>query len=190
MARGITTAALLALQGEVVTRTVAAFLDFPSGPVRVNGSASSIVIGGNEFLGVGALGTISVAEEGVELQAYGMTLQLSPVPSDAVIASMTESYQGRPATVWEVLLDPVTSQVVADPLVIFRGRMDQMNIRLGASGAVEVKAQNRLRDWERARLSRYTSEDQRRAHPTDLGFEFVSSTTEKEIVWPAKSFRG
>ncbi|WP_307139895.1 hypothetical protein [Pseudoroseomonas cervicalis] len=167
---------------------MAAYLDFPSAPVRVNGSPATIFIGGHEYLGVGALGSISMAEEGVELQAYGMTLQLSAIPRDAAIASLAEAYQGREAIVWEVLFDAAW-KVIADPITIFRGRMDQMNLALGSTGKVEVKLESRLRDWERPRLRRYTSEDQRREHPADLGFEFVSKTTEKELIWPAKSFR-
>jgi hypothetical protein len=187
--RGMTTAARAAAQGEVVTRIVAVELDFPGGVVRLNGSPVPVWIGGSEYLGVGALGSISEIEESVDLAAYGLSLQLSGIPRDAMIVSLAEPYQGRRATVWEVLLDGATWQPVSEPLVMFRGRMDQMNATLGAEARVELKLENRLRDWERPRIRRYTSEDQRRLWPTDLGFEFVPATTEKEIIWPSASFR-
>ncbi|EHM01163.1 hypothetical protein HMPREF9946_02238 [Acetobacteraceae bacterium AT-5844] len=186
----MTTAARAAAQGEVVTRVVAVDLDFPSGHVRLNGSPVSVWIGGNEFHGVGQLGGISAVEESVDLAAYGLTLQLSGIPRDAMVASLAEDYQGRAGIAWEVLLDNTSWQPISEPLLMFRGRMDQMNARLGTEAAVEVKLENRLRDWERPRIRRYTSEDQRRIWPTDLGFEFVPATVEKELIWPAKSFRG
>ena len=188
MSRGLTTAAATAATSEIVARTVAVELDFAGGVVRVNGSVASITIGGNEFLGIGGLGGISAAEESAELQAYGLTVSLSGIPRDAISLALAEAYQGRAATVWEVLLNRDTWQPIADPVVIFRGRMDQMNVSLGQSATVEVRLENRLVDWERPRIRRYTSEDQQVAFPTDRGFEFVSDTAEREIVWPAASF--
>jgi hypothetical protein len=54
--------------------------------------------------------------------------------------------------------------------------------------SVTVRLENRLADWERPRLRRYTDEDQQRAHPGDKGFEFVTSTVDKDIVWPASNW--
>ena len=188
MSRGLTTAAATAATSEIVARTVAVELDFAGGVVRVNGSVASITIGGNEFLGIGGLGGISAAEESAELQAYGLTVSLSGIPRDAIALALAEAYQGRAATVWEVLLNRDTWRPIADPVVIFRGRMDQMNVALGQTATVEVRLENRLVDWERPRIRRYTSEDQQVAFPTDRGFEFVTDVAEREIVWPQASF--
>lgn len=184
------TGALAASLGERVVRSVAVALDFPSGIARWNSSPSDIVIGGQTFLGVGALGTISAAEEGIELRAYGMTVGVTGIPRDAVALALGQAYQGRAGTVWEVMLDATTWQPLADPIVIFRGRMDQMDVTLGATAEVQVKLENRLTDWERPKIVRYTDSDQRRRDPNDGSFRFLPATTEKEIIWPARSFRG
>ncbi|WP_307138286.1 hypothetical protein [Pseudoroseomonas cervicalis] len=186
----MTTDAISAATSEVVARVLAVDLDFPSAHVRLSGSSTSIFVGGEEFLGVGQLGSITAVEESVELKSYGIQLRLSGIPRDAMLSALSEAYQGRRATVWEVLLNPSTMQAIADPIVTFRGRMDQMNGTFGREAVVSLSLENRLRDWERPRLSRYTTEDQRRTFPDDLGFAYVSTTTEKEVTWPAKSFRG
>lgn len=188
MSRGLTTAAANAVASETPLRTVAVELDFPSGFTRANGSPSDLTLFGNTFIGVGGLGAISVVEESAELRAYDLTLQLSGVPRDAVAVSLTEAYQGRRGTVWEVLLDPATYLPIADPITIFRGRMDQMTVSLGDTATVRVTLLNRLADWERPRVSRYTDEDQKRLHPEDDGFKFLPSTTEKQLIWPARSW--
>jgi hypothetical protein len=188
MSRQLTSAAALAVQQEVVARTMAVALDFPSGIARWNASPVSIWIDGAEFLGVGVLGSISVIDESAELRAAGMTVALSGVPRDAVAAAMTQAYQRRPATVWEVVLDQATWQPVEDPIVVFKGRIDQLLVEMGETARVVCRLESRLVDGERARIRRYTDEDQQRAHPGDRFFRFVSATTEKEIVWPAKSF--
>ena len=79
-------------------------------------------------------------------------------------------------------------QPIADPIIIFRGRMDLMEISLGEEGVVRVRLENRLADWERPRVRRYTAEDQEAEHPGDLGFRFLSVTTEKELIWPNRTF--
>jgi len=188
MSRGLTTAALNAVQAEVVARTVAVSLDFPSGISRFNGSPADIAIGGETFLGVGGLGGISATSESNELRAYDLTVELSGVPNDSVAVALTEAYQGREGVVWEVLFDRATGAVIADPVVIFRGRMDQMTVQMGQAAKVTVKLINRLADWERPKLSRYTDEEQTRLYAGDDGLKFVAATVEKELVWPAAGF--
>ncbi|HTN12514.1 MAG TPA: hypothetical protein VL154_16210 [Acetobacteraceae bacterium] len=188
--RGLTPAAEAAVQQEIVARTVAVELDFVSAPVRVNGSPNSIMIGADEFVGVGGLGSIATAEEATELKAYSLNLSLSGIPRDAVATAMTEAYQSRRATIWEVLLDPASGHVIDDPVVVFRGRMSQMNVTLGETATVEVVLENRLTAWDRPRLRRYTDADQQREHPGDLALQFVDATTDQEITWPARSFFG
>jgi hypothetical protein len=187
MSRGLTAAAVTASGSEVVTRTMAVELDFPSGFVRYSGSPFDITISGETFSGVGMLAAASAAEESAELRAASMTVSLSGIPGDAIALALAEAYQGRKATVWEVMIAD-TGLVVADPVVIFRGRMDQLDIELGETSSVRVSLTNRLADWERARVRRYTQEDQQQDYPADEFFRFVSATTEKEVMWPASSF--
>lgn len=188
MPRGLTTAAATALATEAPARTVAVDLDFPSGHVRFNGSPSDLVIGGNAFLGLGGLGAISVVEESDEMRSYDLSVQLSGIPRDAIAAALTEAYQGRAGVIYEVPLETTTLQPIADPFVVFRGRMDRMDISLGSTATVAVKLLNRLADWERPRLRRYTDEDQQRVHPGDYGLAFVPATVEKELIWPTRGW--
>ena len=190
MTRNLTPAAAAAVQADVVMRTVAVELMFDAAPVRLNGSLVPIMIGGVEFAGVGQLGSISTIEETAELQSAGIRLALTGIPRDALALALTEPCQGRRCTVWEVWLDRETGGVIADPSVVFRGRMDTMSARLGEVATVEVTIEDRLTDMDRPNLALYADEDQRRAHPTDGFFRFVPATAEKEIVWPAASFRG
>jgi hypothetical protein len=190
MTRGLSTAVGTAVQGERVLRTVAADLDFSTGPVRVVAGPRDITIGGNSFTAIYTLGGISEVEETPELQAAALTLQLAGVPRDAVNIAMTNRCQGRAGTIYEVVFDLVTEQPLADPFIMFRGRMDNMQVDLGETATVRVSMTNRLADWSRPRFRRYTDEEHRRRYPSDRGFRFVTATASKEIVWPAKGFQG
>jgi hypothetical protein len=188
MARGLSSAAIASVTSETPIRTVAIELDFPSGFVRINGSPADISLNGNIFLGVGGLGAITTVEESAELRAFDLSVQLSGVPRDSVAIALSQAYQGRRGSVWEVPLSPTTYQPVDAPILFFRGRMDQLDITVGDTATVSVRLQNRLADWDRPKLRRYTDEDQRRAHPGDLGLRFVAATVEKQLLWPAKGW--
>lgn len=188
MTRGLTAAAATAAAEETVTRVVAVALDFPSGFVRWNSSTTDFTIGGQIFYGVGGIGNIGPAEEGVELRSFGITATLTGIPRDMVSLALGQAYQGRSGTVWEIQLDQTTWQPIANPQIIFRGRMDQMDITMGETAQVSVRLENRLTDWERARIQRYTDAEQRRRDQNDGSFRFVSTATEKEIVWPNQAF--
>lgn len=187
MTRGLSPAALALVQSEIVSRTVAVELQFPGGIVRWNGTQRDMNIAGNTFLGIGTLGSISLIEEGAELRAYGLTVQVSAIPRDMVSLALSQNYSGKPATVWEVPLAD-SGEPAANPFVIFRGRMDQMDISVGSTATVTVRLENRLADWERPRIRRYTDADQKTRFPNDQGFRFVSVTTDKELIWPDKGF--
>lgn len=188
MSRGLTTAAANAAAEEVVRRTVAVALDFSSGWVRLNGSPVDLTIDGDTYVGIGGLGAISRSSESAELRSYDLTVALTGIPVDVIALALAEDYQGRAGMVWEVLLDRSTNAVIADPVLIFRGRMDTMDITVGQTATVTVTMQNRLADWERPRILRYTDEDQKRLNAGDRGMEFLAATVEKQLIWPAGSW--
>jgi hypothetical protein len=74
--------------------------------------------------------------------------------------------------------------VISNPIVVFSGFMDTMVINDGGETAtIQVTVENRLIEFERTRVRRYTAEDQKIDFPTDKGLEFVAEMEEKEIVW-------
>jgi hypothetical protein len=187
-ARGITTAAATAIAAETVGRCIAMDFDFPSAVIRLAAAPFDIIIGGETYLGLGQLVSVSGVQEAVELRSYGLTAQLSGIPRDAVALALTEAYRNRPAQLWEVVFDPATWQPVADPILMFRGRMDQMLVEVGGTCTVSVQLESRLRDWERAAGVLATHEEQQLRHAGDDFFAFVSDTAQRNIIWPAASF--
>lgn len=134
------------------------------------------------WIGVGTLGSISEIEEGVDLQMYGLTLSLSGLESSVVAKCLGTGYAGRPATVWLGLLD-VDYQIIADPIVVFKGVMDTMPLKLGKDAVIQLTIESKLVNWERPYGRRYNDEDQKFEFSGDRGFEFVSQMVEKEILW-------
>lgn len=182
MSRDLSASVEAATLAAVVRPVIGVELDFASGTLRANSSPYTLTINGNSFLGVGLLGGIVPVEETSELGAYQMAMRLSGVPRDRVALALAEHVQGRDCSVWFVTLDE-SHAVVASPVKIFGGRIDNMLVTMGDTCDVTVTVENVLADWDRPRIRRYTDEDQKSVYAGDRFFEYVPAMQEKELVW-------
>lgn len=185
MSRGLTTAQLAAIADESVRRAFAVELEFDSGFSRVVTAPYDIEIDGDTYTG-GLMAGVSDVEEASELGAVSMTVALAGIPRDAINIALDEPFQNRPATVWLVLFD--TAWAPIDPILLFRGRIDQMAIDLGATAKVTLSLSSRLLDWERARGGRYSDEEQQAAYPNDFGLQAAAAMATKELTWPSRDW--
>lgn len=180
--RDIQAAAAAAIQGGNVPYIVLVELDFVEGFVRMCNAGYAFQWNGYTWTGAGNLGTISAIEEGQDLQMYGCTLTLSGIASDVIAKCFGVGYSGRKATIWIAPLDS-NYNILADPVIVFKGKMDTMPISLGENSQVQVTIESKLVDWERPRVRRYNNEDQQAEFPGDKGFEFVPQMVEKQLLW-------
>jgi len=181
MSRTATAATLTESTSEAPRAVLFAELDYPSGFVRVNSSDRAIVFSSNTYKGVGELGAVSSIGEASELQASGLELSLTGIDT-ANIAHAFENAQGRAGKVWLGFLD-TNYALVADPALMFSGRIDSVSVELGQVGTVRVALENRIVAWERPKVRRYTNEDQQQRFTGDLFLEFVAQTVNKELLW-------
>ena len=192
MTRTIATANKNETTGEVFRPVLFLFLDLDGGDVTVNSSDQDIAwdydgdSSDETFTGVGQFGSVSVINESADLKASGIQCMLSGIPTTHISNALSESYSGRTAKLYLGFLN-ASRVLVADPMVIFAGRIDAMDIQIGKTASVSVSIESKLVDWERARIRRYTNEDQRNLYSTDEFCEFVVQTVEKELVWGQKT---
>jgi len=168
---------------EVVRPILLAYLDFLGGEKRLWSGIGTLSWDGEEWAGTGYLGRISTIEETMELRAAGMSMQLSGVKNVDLAEVIAEPIQGRRAKVFLGFLNS-NFTLVSDPIVIFDGRMDTVEIVDGGQTAtITMMVENRLRDLDRARTRRYTDADQQSRYPTDRGLEYVPALQETDILW-------
>lgn len=182
MSRSLTGTVQSALAAANVPAVVLCELDFSSGFVRLNSGGTALTWNSYTWEGIGKLGRVEVVREGESLEARGVELTLSGIPSAYVTTALTESYQGRSAQLWLAVLS-ADYAVLADPVPIFAGRMDNMSIAMGETANITVRCESRLADWDRPRLRRYNDADQQAEYAGDLGFAFVEQMVDKQIVW-------
>jgi hypothetical protein len=104
-----------------------------TGPViRLLDGSSTLSFGGDTFSGkdptFGALAAIDAIEDGVGDEAPGLSITLHP-SSDAAAATLSAAtMQGSPVSLWIGAIDQTTRAVIADPLLLFFGELDQPTI--------------------------------------------------------------
>ena len=180
--RDMTTTSDAALQSQNVPYLVLVEMNFTDGTVRLTNAGYDFQWNGYTWTGAGELGSISAIEEGLDLQMYGCNLTLSGIDQASVALCLGSGYAGRDATIWLAPLDP-NYNLLNDPVIIFKGKMDTMPIKLGNQAAIQLTIESRLIDWERPRFRRFNDADQKSDFPNDRGFEFVAQMVEKEILW-------
>ena len=73
--------------------------------------------------------------------------------------------------------------ILADPKLIFTGRMDNMEIEAGRTATIVLQAESRLADLERPRVRRFNGADQRAEYPDDAGLDFAEAMVEWSGTW-------
>lgn len=183
MSRSLTSAMESAVTADLVRPILLVQCAFDSGNLNLWNGIGDLTVGSVDYVGAGTLLSVGEISETSELAANGLNVALSGVTEPLISKARDEDYQGRELTVLMGAMD-ATNSVIADPVIIFSGFMDTMVINDGAETAtIQVTVENRLIEFERNRVRRYTAEDQKIDYPNDKGLEFVAEIAEKEITW-------
>jgi len=183
MSRSLTTGMQSAVIADLVRPITLVQCAFDSGNLNLWSGIGDLTVDSVDYVGAGSLLSIGEIAETSELSANGITVTLSGVTSPLLAKARDEDYQGRELKVLLGAMDAANG-VISDPVVVFSGFMDTMVINDGGETAtIQVTVENRLIEFERTRVRRYTAEDQKIDYPTDKGLEFVAEMAEKEIIW-------
>lgn len=153
-----------------------------SSALRVCSAGYDMDWNGATWLGLGSLGSIEPIQEQASLEAIGVRLTLTGVPTDLISITLGEQYQGKACQIWFAPLS-ADLRLVSQPVRLFSGRMDTMDTEVGETSTITVSAESRMVAWDKPRARRYNNEDQQSRFPGDRGFEFVAQMVEKSLIW-------
>lgn len=185
MSRTITAATKTASEGEHVIIIALADFDFTSGTIYVTSAPYKVPFNGQDYIGLGIFGKVSPVEEGAEQKAYQLAFELSGVNNALISTTLNEDYQGRACNLYFALLDD-DYQLIDDPVLVFAGLMDTMDIKAGKEATITLVANSRLARWEQPVHHRYNNAAQQANFAGDKGLEFMEQMIEKEIIWPSR----
>lgn len=186
MARDLNSPMTTAVDEQLVKPAILFQAEFSDGTVRMWTGVGDLSWDSQTWTGAGNFIQLGKIEETTDIKARGVSITLSGIPSSLISTALQSEYQGRFLTIWLMLFDKDTDAIVSDPVILFKGRMDTMEIDEGEETAtIFLSAESRLIDFERKRNRRYTNEDQKIDYPNDKGLEFVAAIQDKPIVWKA-----
>ena len=183
MSRNLSSNMQTAVEADVVRPIVLVQCAFDSGDLNLWNGIGDLTVNSVDYVGAGTLLSIGEIAESSELQANGISVTLSGITDPLLAKARDEDYQGRELKVLLGAMD-ASNGVISNPVVVFSGFMDTMVINDSSETAtIVVTVENRLIEFERTRIRRYTAEDQKIDYPNDKGLEFVAEMQEKEIIW-------
>lgn len=183
MTRGLTNAVQTAAAAATVYPILFAYFDMTGGALRVCTANQTVVFGGYNWTGIGDFGKVSPVKEGSTVSANGLSFGLAGIPSSLISEVLTLRSRGRTCTLWLGFYNS-SGALQADPFQLWSGRMDQPVVSdSGSESTIEISAESRLIELQRAREQRYTDENQQSLYPGDLGCEFIAALQDKEIIW-------
>jgi hypothetical protein len=157
--------------------------EFDTDDILLHTSIGDLVIDGDTYEGAGQLLSISEIEDSNDLKSAGVTFAITGMDQQVLSYALTENYQNRPITLLMAFISGGTDQVSAS-MVLYKGRMVQMNISDDPNGAsISLQTENRLMDLRRPSNYRYTKESQASLYAGDNSLNEVAKIQDMKINW-------
>lgn len=163
-------------------------LDFEGGFVRVHNSIGTLSFGGNDYLGVGAFGTISFLSESIEMVDQPVTLTLSSITTEIIDELKTSKIYGRDAEIFIGSLDD-DGRLQGTPDSWIVGHMEHASLIAGSENAVSIKIQTRAARLQSRNNRRWTIEHHQKEFPGDLFFQWLPYVINAEVIWGGERVR-
>jgi len=149
---------------------------------------------GNTYTGVGDLGQIGPAREGIEIQANGASLTLSGVDPSLVADALSDIQLGAPATIWLGAVNENTLQLDGAPVVMFSGLVDAPTVNIAipdpnatdgvpAHATITIPLESKLAMLGAGQQRKYSRADQNLKYPDDTAFIWVSLLNYLALRW-------
>jgi len=154
----------------------------------------TIAIGGlnRTYYGAGALIGVEPIRAGIGLEVRMLQIALSPLTPE--VAQLLRGHDARlaPAEVHRALLSLETGQPIAEPIRVFRGWVDAVQIRtpeVGGTGEATVTLASAARGLTRALTLTRSDAEMRRRNAGDAFRSYSDIAGEVEVWWGEKRER-
>lgn len=182
MSRGLSAALLAELASPSPRLALLVSVEWTDATHYMHSGVGPLSWDGHEWLGMGDFGGVEPLAESANAAAMSLRLSLSGINAGDLAGALADDAQGGDVSIWLAAIDDA-GQVVEDPAGPWGGSIDMTEGEIGETGTIVITVESELAAWGRPRIRRYTDQDQQAVFPGDRGLEFVSQTTERQIVW-------
>lgn len=181
---GLDPEVLAALNQPHVAALYALKLDLVSGISRLHSGLGELVIGGEVYYGVGAMGSVSPQKEQLSTSPTKLTLGLTGLDNSLLAEVMRERIVDR--TAWLYLVVMGEDGVPLNACLQFKGRIAQTPVKAGRTNTIQLTISNIFEDWQKGLNRRNTDESHRRDNPGDRFFRYQDQMTDRSIYFGSK----
>lgn len=156
-----------------------------SGTIYLTDAASSITWSGNTYSALGKMLGFGNIEESVALQATGVDLTLSGVPTDLVSSFLAEDFIDRQVKIYKGFFNS-GGAVISDPVLVFQGLMDSpdfQEVLEENATVITIPANSQWAQFDKVNGRKTNTNSQRLHFSGDKGFNFVPGLKDKAIEW-------
>lgn len=156
-------------------------------PFRAWGGYGTLSLGGEDYIGVGDRGLVSVSAAALGDSAQNIELMLSGVDPDTVALLDATTIQRVGVVIWRLIFDGAGATLL-DAQVYARGRLDNLGVTetVGGTSTIKVSVETAARGLGRSGQRMRSDADQRLIDPADAGFKAVSYAGVKTLYWGGK----
>lgn len=180
--RNLDGATIAQLGASVISPAILAQLAFKSSTQFVWNGVGPLAWNGSTFIGGGGFVSMGSIVEGAAVEAAGVTVSLSGIPSTLVTECLTDIQQGAPAKIWTAFWR--NGALITTPYLAFSGAIDKASLKLGSkTSTISLALENKLVNLQRGSNRRYTTADQHLVYPDDTGFNWVEILNDIALKW-------
>lgn len=178
MSRSVDPAIISAMAAGTFEPLILIEMAFDGGDFNIWNGKGPKTVDGIDYTGAGELLSLTEMEETSKVEARGLQVTLTGIPSDLVALALGEPFQNRNCT---VRIGFEGSDATA---VLFKGKIDQMPIDEGPEfSTISVLVENDMVILDRKKQLLYTDASQKARHPGDKFFGFVARLGRRPLNW-------
>lgn len=178
MSRNVDAAVIAAMSAGTFSPLILVELAFDAGDLNLWNGLGPITVDGIDYTGAGNLLAVTEMTETSKVEARGLQITLTGIPSAIVAVALGEPFQNRTCI---VRIGFEGSDATA---ILFKGKIDQMPIEEGADfSTITVLIENDMVILDRNKQMLYTYASHKSRHAGDKFFSFVARLGRRPLNW-------
>lgn len=186
-------------------------IETPTLTLRMTSDTAPTDFGGETYT-PGTLGGIGAVREGSDMTETTIGIDFSGVDLPTLAVAASPAFINSPVSVWllvgrggaPAVFRADSTSVTADSTILTADEMGWAvwgnillfsgftagapNISYGQESRVMVQCKGKFAALDRPRTERYADQEQQRKYPGDLGMQYASTVSSREVIWPAASW--
>lgn len=181
MTRDIGTSNVTAVESQYLEPVVMVKLELAD-PAYVHSNVGIIPYEGDDYIGVGTLGSISKLSESEALGPAAITMSLSGLDKTMIATALDSASYKDKVTIYEGYRQD-DGTLVADPWIVWSGTIDTTSVEVGPESKIVLALQHDVASLQEINGRRFTDEDQQSEYSGDLFFEHIAEVPFLNLLW-------